>query len=78
MNIQDLIGHLGKGPGFFAFAALATAIGGVLAYVKPDSLIGYAAVLTPICSGLYGGGAMKAWAESRNGSNGSAPSSPHS
>ncbi len=63
---------LGKREVWYFGAALMFAAGGfVLALTKPDSLVGYAAVLTPVCGGLYGGGLGKLWIKqngiSRNG-----------
>lgn len=55
---------------YFGFAAMAVMLGAALAVDRPGSLMGFAAVLTPICGGLYGGALGKLWVESRNGSGG--------
>ncbi len=60
---------LGRREVWYFGAALVFAAGGfVLALVKPDSLVGYAAVLTPVCGGLYGGALGKLWITLKNGS----------
>lgn len=66
MNLQDLLKHSGKGPGFFGFAVLCAVLGGLIVYFKPDGAMGFAAILTPVCAGFFGGGATKAWAESKS------------
>ena len=60
---------LGRREVWYFGAALVFAAGGfVLGLVKPDSLVGYAAVLTPVCGGLYGGALGKLWITLKNGS----------
>lgn len=50
---------------YFGAALLFGASGFVLAFVRTEALLGYAAVLSPICAGLYGGAAMKVYSEKR-------------
>ena len=52
---------------YYGAGILFATMGFVLAYFAPGSLGGFAAVLTPICLGLYGGGLGKLWIEGKNG-----------
>ena len=52
---------------YFGAAILFAAMGFVLGYLKPEAQIGFAAILSPICIGLYGGALGKLWAEMKNG-----------
>ena len=56
---------LGKKHGYVATGIFEVVLGVALAYFKPDSLTGFAAVLTAVNVPLYGGGAMAKWAEGR-------------
>jgi len=74
MTIQEGISHLGKGPGFFLFAFLCAGALFALVYIGKD-VSGLTGPLGAVCAGLYGGGGLKAWAESKNGSSPSSHSS---
>lgn len=53
---------------YYGAGILFATMGFVLAYFAPGSLGGFAAVLTPICLGLYGGGLGKLYIEAtKNG-----------
>ncbi len=63
MNMPE---WLGKGPGYVVVALFEATAGVVLACLQVD-LTGFAAVLTAINVPLFGGGAVKVWAQSKNG-----------
>ena len=50
---------------YFGAAILFAGLGFTLAMLKMEALLGFAAVLTPICGGLYGGALGKLWIEKR-------------
>lgn len=52
---------------YFGAAIFFAGLGFILALVRLEALLGFAAVLTPICAGLYGGALGKLWVEKRNG-----------
>ena len=56
---------LGKKHGYVATGIFAVVLGTVIAYLKPDALTGFAAVLTAVNVPLYGGGAMAKWGDHR-------------
>ena len=59
---------LGKKESFYFGAAILFAMMGfVLGYFKPEAQMGFAAILVPICGGLYGGGIGKLWMELKHG-----------
>ena len=49
---------------YFGAAILFAMMGFVLGYFKPEAQMGFAAILSPICIGLYGGALGKLWVES--------------
>ena len=48
---------------YWGLGVLMTALGFIMAHTSPEALGGFAAVLSPICLGVYGGGLAKLWAE---------------
>ncbi len=66
---------LGRKHGYVAVGVFQIVLGTIMAYLKPESLTGLAAVYTSVNVPLYGGGAFARWAESKNGSAQSAPQS---
>jgi hypothetical protein len=63
---MDSLRLLGRGPGFFLFAALSLAAMTVLAWLGKD-VAALTGPLGVVCAGLYGGGGFKAWSEAKNG-----------
>lgn len=61
-----LMAGLGKGPGYVALGFAEALAGAVLVYYGRD-VSGYAAVVTAVNVGVFGGGAWKVSAEARNG-----------
>jgi sulfite exporter TauE/SafE len=60
--------HGGRSVAYVGVGMLEVALGYRLAVHHADALTGFAAVLSAVNVGLFGGGALKAWAD-RNGGN---------
>ena len=64
--MEQFLIRLGKGAGYITLGFFEVSLGGVLAYLNRD-LSGYALVVGAVNAGVFGGGAIKAAAEAKNG-----------
>ena len=65
-ELLEGIAKIGKrGVAYVAVGLIQTLLGFVVAMHRPEALNGFAAVLAAIDTALYGGGALKAWADAR-------------
>ena len=63
--LEWLVTTCGRSAAFVGVAVLQTLIAYRLAEVRPDALAGYATVLATINAALFGGGALKAFADAK-------------